>query len=171
MYPYLRLRGGAPTTQRRGYGSEAGVDSLREPASLFSREVPAAALVPIAGRPPAIIPDAAIVASLPRALASAGQRPERQREPVRRHLVDAKTIHRGARDYREARGTRDQSGAVQARAQRVHTDYVRHARALDTRYYPPGHPRHGDPGPILQLLLSHGRVRGAVFGALSLIHI
>ena len=79
--------------------------------------------------------------------------------------MDAKTIHRGARDYREARGTRDQSGAVQARAQRVHTDYVRHARALDARYYPAGHPRHGDPGPILQLLLSHGRVRGAVFGA------
>ena len=79
--------------------------------------------------------------------------------------MDAKTIHRGARDYREARGTRDQSGAVQARAQRVHTDYVRHARALDARYYPAGHPRHGDPGPILQLLLSHVRVRGAVFGA------
>ena len=57
------------------------------------------------------------------------------------------------------------SGAVQARAQRVHTDYVRHARTLDARYYPAGHPRHGDPGPILQLLLSHGRVRGAVLGA------
>ena len=67
--------------------------------------------------------------------------------------------------YREARGVRDQSGAAEARAQRVHTDYVRHARALDARYYPAGHPRHGDPGPILQLLLSHGRVRGAVFGA------
>ena len=133
--------------QRHARRHRGGDHSLREPASLFSREVPAAALVPIAGRPPAIIPDAAIVASLPRALASVGQRPERQREPVRRHLVDAKTIHRGARDYREARGTRDQSGAVQARAQRVHTDYVRHARALDARYYPAGHPRHGDPDP------------------------
>ena len=79
--------------------------------------------------------------------------------------MDAKTIHRGARDYREARGTRDQSGAVQARAQRVHTDYVRHARALDARYYPAGHPRHGDPGPILQLPPLAWAREGAVFGA------
>jgi hypothetical protein len=144
---------------------EAGLETRREPAHLFSREVPAEALVPVAGRAPAIIPDAAIVASLPRGLAAAGQRPERRREPERSHLVDVKTIHRGARDYREARGTRDQSGAVEARAQRVHTDYVRHARRMDAHHYPPGHPRHGNPGPIHQLLLSHGRVRGAVFGA------
>ena len=35
---------------------------------------------------------------------------------------------------------------------------------LDARYYPAGHPRHGDPGPILQLLLSHGRVERRLRG-------
>ena len=81
-------------------------------------------------RAPAIIPDAAIV-SLPRGLASAGQRPERQREPERRHLVDVKTIHRGARDYREARGTRDQSG--RRREHSACVNGLHQARAQDGR--------------------------------------
>ena len=39
------------------------------------------------------------------------------------------------------RGTRDQSGAVEARAQRVHTDYIRHARRMDAHHYPGATPR------------------------------
>ena len=67
----------------------------------------------------AVIPDAAIRVSMPRALdsAAAAVRPLTARLPMRRLLFDVKTVHAGTSHYRSARARRQRGGAVQARAQ------------------------------------------------------
>ena len=52
---------------------------------------------------------------------------------MRRLLLDWKTVHAGTARYRTARARDRQSGAVEERAQQVHTEYLRHARQLDRR--------------------------------------
>ena len=47
---------------------------------------------------------------------------------MRRLLFDWKTVHAGTARYRTARARDRQSGAVEERAQQVHTEYLRHAR-------------------------------------------
>ena len=53
-------------------------------------------------------------------------------------------------------------GAVSRRAAGLHAEYCDKARATDTRYCGTSL---GETGPVLQKLLSYGRVRGLVFGA------
>ena len=106
----------------------------REPSGIFARALPPAALVAAPGQgKPAIIPDTFVRASLPAALTSSADRPSRDRQPMRRLLLDWKTVHAGTARYRTARARDRQSGAVEERAQQVHTEYLRHARQLDRR--------------------------------------
>ena len=146
----------------------AGLDVTRGPEGIFSRVLPAAALIadPVRGKP-AIIPDAAMRVALPPALTSAASRPSTSRLPLRRLLFDAKTIHAGSSRYTTHARARDrQCGAVEERAQQVHPDYVRHARKLDRRYHGPGTLTHRYPvGPVEQVLLDHVWTRGLAFGA------
>ena len=68
--------------------------------------------------------------------------------------------------YLQPRARDRQSGAVEERAQQVHPAYIRHARVLDRRLHPAGSPTHRYPhGPVEQVILDHGHVRGLVFGA------
>jgi len=77
-----------------------------------------------------------------------------------------KTIHGDTSHYRSVRARDRQSGAVEERAQRVHTDYQRHARRLDRQYHPLASPPVTlAPGPVSQIILDHVRVRGLVIGA------
>ena len=80
------------------------------------------------------------------------------------------TRARRARDpYQQTARARDQqSGAVEERAQQVHTENLRHARQLDRRYHPQASPYqpaghdHPSTGPVEQVVLDHDRVRGLV---------
>ena len=160
---------------------EAGLETRREPRDIFTHALPvgvaarAAAEADVRGDRTgqaegrhAVIPDAAIRVSMPRALdsAAAAVRPHTARLPMRRLLFDVKTVHAGTSHYRSARARRQRGGAVQARAQDVEAAYRRHAQRLDRIHHPPGTPRHRHPvGPIEQVVLRHSRVRGLVFGA------
>ena len=145
---------------------EAGVEVRREPRDIFSRGLPAAALIAAPGQGrPAIIPDAAIRVAMPAALTSSADRPTRARRPLRRLLFDMKTIHVGTALYRTPRARDRHSGAVEQRAQAVHPAYVHHARELDRRYHRLRSPPHTiTPGPVEQILLDHDRTRGIVLG-------
>ena len=145
---------------------EAGLELRREPSGIFARALPPAALVAAPGQgKPAIIPDASVRASLPAALTSSADRPSRDRQPMRRLLLDWKTVHAGTARYRTPRARDRQSGAVEERAQQVHTEYLRHARQLDRRYHPQASPPATlTPGPVEQIVLDHDRVRGVVLG-------
>ena len=57
-------------------------------------------------------------------------------------------------------GREDQSGAVAARAARVHSEYVRHARRLDQAHHPGTH-------PIQDRLEQFGQTRALVIGSYS----
>ena len=72
---------------------------------------------------------------------------------------DVKTIHAGGGSYYTRRAYDQQGGAVHERELQIWHEYQRHARELDTRFSPAG--QH----PILELLQSHGRTRGLVYGA------
>ena len=145
----------------------AGIDVTRGPGGIFSRVLPAAALAedPVRGRP-AIIPDAAMHVALPPALTSAASQPSTSRLPLRRLLFDVKTTHAGSARYtRHVRARDRQCGAVEERAQQVHTEYLRHARQMDRRYHPQASPPVTlTPGPVEQVVLDHDRVRGVVLG-------
>ena len=145
---------------------EAGLELRREPRDIFARALPPAALVAAPGQGrPAIIPDASVRASLPPALTSSTDRPSRHRLPMRRLLLDWKTVHAGTTRYQSARARDRQSGAVEERAQQVHPEYLRHARQLDQRYHPQASPPVTiTPGPVEQVVLDHDRVRGVVIG-------
>jgi len=145
---------------------EAGLDTHRECAGVFARAIPAAVLaLPRGQGRPDIIPDARIGAALPPPLTHAAQRPSSTRQPLRRHLCDVKTVFGGSL-YLQPRARDRQSGAVEERAQQVHPAYIRHARVLDRRLHPAGSPTHRYPhGPVEQVILDHGHVRGLVFGA------
>ena len=80
-------------------------------------------------------------------------------QPARRLLFDVKTIHAGGGSYYTRRAYDQQGGAVHERELQIWHEYQRHARELDTRFSPAG--QH----PILELLQSHGRTRGLVYGA------
>ena len=68
-------------------------------------------------------------------------------------------------DWKTAKARDRQSGAVEERAQHVHTEYLRHARQLDRRYHPQASPPVTlTPGPVEQIVLDHDCVRGAVLG-------
>ena len=55
---------------------------------------------------------------------------------------------------------------MEERAQGVHPAYLRHARTPDQRYHPQQvAPHAAGPGPVEQIGLNHGVVRGAAFGA------
>ena len=76
-------------------------------------------------------------------------------------LFDFSTTHHGGTTwYGSARGREDQSGAVAARAARVHSEYVRHARRLDQAHHPGTH-------PIQDRLEQFGQTRAAVIGSYS----
>ena len=49
-------------------------------------------------------------------------------------------VHAGTARYQTARARDQQSGAVEERAQQVHTENLRHARQLDRRYHPQASP-------------------------------
>jgi len=131
-----------------------------QPRYIFHSLIPLPHLLSVVGgRPPAIIPDAAIDVALPAVGAALNQQPG-QPLPVRRLLFDVKTIHGGTAHYSAALARTEKSGAVRHRAASVAHDYTSHARALDTRFYPEA----AEPGPIMSRLRSFTQVRGLVFG-------
>ena len=110
-------------------------------------------------QPRAIVPDAAVDLALPPAATRRYVQQGRTPQPLTRHLVDFKSIMAGGDIYRCARARDEQSGAVAERAHRVHPDYLRAARSLDTQFYA------APATPVMDRLLSHGQVRAMVFGA------
>ena len=79
---------------------------------------------------------------------------------MRRLLLDWKTVHVGTR-YASARARDRPSGAVEERAQRVHTEYLAHARRLDRRYHPQASPPVTlTPGPVEQVVLDQSQYAG-----------
>ena len=138
---------------------EAGLEVRAEPSTIFARAIPAVDLIAARGQS-GIIPDASVVVSLPAALTTPSDRPSRLRLPERRLLWDVKTIHGDTSWYQTARARDQQCGAVEGRAQVVHQGYLAHARRLDRRFHAGRH-----PGLVEQIILDHGRVRGAAFGA------
>ena len=75
-------------------------------------------------------------------------------------LLELKTLHYGVSTYPSNLATR--CGAVARRAALLPTEYTEKARRVDRQYC--GTPA-DQTGPVLQKLLSYGRVRGLVFGA------
>ena len=137
---------------------EAHLPIELQPATIFHTLVPPAVLM-APGRPPSIVPDSAIQIALPEAVTARGLRRPRQPRPARWLLFDVKTIHAGSEHYYSAHARDEQSGAVRHREHDVFPGYVRHARALDAQYSPPG------TTPIEDRLRSYTRTRGLVFGA------
>ena len=103
--------------------------------------------------------DAAVDLASPPAATRRYVQQGRTPQPLTRHLVDFKSIMAGGDIYRCARARDEQSGAVAERAHRVHPDYLRAARSLDTQFYA------APATPVMDRLMSHGQVRALVFGA------
>ena len=74
-------------------------------------------------------------------------------------LLELKTLHYGTSTY--SHSLENRCSAVSRRAGAIPTEYVDKAKNVDTQYC--GTPS-GQHGPVLQKLLSFGRVRGLVFG-------
>ena len=145
---------------------EAGLPIELQPAYIFHTLVPAQVLDQAArrahdrrGRPPSIVPDAAIFAALPEAVTARRLRRPTEPRAARWLLFDAKTIHAGTDHYHSAHAAEEQSGAVRHREHTVFPDYLRHAREMDRLYSPPG------TTPIEDRLRTYTRTRGLVFGA------
>ncbi len=139
----------------------AGLHTELQPWHIFTSLVPVADLIAAShrrGRPPGIIPDAAVDVALPAVVTARGQRRGPSRL-LRRLLFDVKTIHAGTDHYYSAHARDEQSGAVRHREAQVWPSYLRHARDLDRRYSPAG------MTPIEDRLRSYTETRGAVFGA------
>ena len=134
-----------------------GIRVVREPRGIFASLVPVGVLMR-PGRPPDIVPDAAMDVSMPEAVTVRGQHQSRTRLPARRLLFDVKTIFGGGVLYQSARARDEQSGAVAERAHAVHGAYVRHAQDMDRRYSPAGQT------PVEQRLMSFTPVRALVIG-------
>jgi hypothetical protein len=136
--------------------TESGVRLDIQPSHIFATAVAVpAALDPVYGRPPAIVPDAAAAVSLP----PVTPRNQRQGRPLpeRVLLFDVKTIHGGGGIYFTAWARDGQSGAVAQRAWDVDGEYRGHARKLDLDV-------NGGGTAVRDRLQSFGRVRGLVFG-------
>jgi len=132
-----------------------------QPRYIFHSLIPLPHLLStVGGRPPAIIPDAAIDVALPAAGATQDGRRGGPPVPARRLLFDVKTIHGGTAHYASAIARTERGGAVRHRAAAVANDYISHARALDARFYPGT----AAPGPIVSRLRSFTQVRGLVYG-------
>ena len=133
----------------------------REPTHLYQALIPPAVLLDGYGRRHGIIPDAAIDVAMPAAVTQRHAIIPTAPQPRRKLLFDFKTTHHGGTTwYGSARGREDQSGAVAARAARVHSEYVRHARRLDQAHHPGTH-------PIQDRLEQFGQTRAAVIGSYS----
>ena len=146
-----------------------------QPATIFHSCLPPHVFAD-RGRPPSIVPDAAIHVALPRVATARGVPQPRTTELARLLLFDVKTIHAGTQHYFSAHAAEEQSGAVRHREHTVWPDYQRAARALDRTHHPvvdpvTGRPRPrlppDGPGPVEQRLESFTATRGLVFGAYS----
>ena len=136
---------------------ESGVHLDVAPSHIFATVLPPAAMLPVFGRPPAIVPDAAAALALPPVTPRG--RPQGTRLPERVLLFDVKTIHGGGGIYFTPWARDGQCGAVAQRAWNVDGEYRSHARLLDVR--------HGLGTAVLDRLQSFTRVRGLVFGQYS----
>ncbi len=136
---------------------EASLPIELQPRHVFTTLIPPAVLL-APGRPPSIVPDAAIEVSLPPVVTRRGER-RGAPLPRRRLLFDAKTIHAGAAHYYSAHARDEQSGAVRHREAAVWPAYLGHARALDRDHSPAG------TTPIADRLRWYTATRGLVFGA------
>ena len=116
------LPGGGVTTCHDGCAEAlfniietAGIRMEREP-QMFISLIPAGSLVGV-GAPRNIKPDAYVDVALPTAnppRRGRGQRPKPgPTEPLRRHLIDVKTVYGGTTHYHSARAANDQSTTVQ----------------------------------------------------------
>ncbi len=145
--------------------AEAGLRTELQPRHIFHSLIPPAVLM-APGRPPSIVPDAAIDVSLPAAATARGHQPRTSALPLRRLLFDVKTIHAGGPCYLTARARDDQSGAVRARDHLVWPEYLAHARRLDRERDAVAMQQHGRPPAhaIEQRLRSYTQTRGLVFG-------
>ena len=142
---------------------EAGIRVDRVPRHIFATLIPVGQLLGTTryGRPPAIIPDAAISLSLP-AVAPRG-RPTGPVLPERVLLFDVKSVYAGGSLYFTPRARDEQAGAVAERAWRVDLEYTAHARRLDEEAVRQGRQPPGST-PILDRLRTFTRVRGLAFG-------
>ena len=102
-----------------------------------------------------------------------GQPQRGQGRPVPRcHWFDFKAVHKGSAWYTATRRAQTQLGeAVARRARMVATDYVRHAREVDARYWPQLYlaaevaAGRVAPGPVAQRLAQFPPTTGLAFGA------
>ena len=136
-----------------GDAMRAGVEGRTEPHGLFADLLPAPVGHQRRARREGLVPDA--ILDRPRVGADDARCP---------HLHDLKLIHMCQTRYTQGRVLQAAPAqCADARADLVHSGYLRHARGLDARHH--AGVRDPDARPILQRLLQYPAVRGDCVGA------